>query len=73
MDIQQIREMRKRLGQSQWALAVRVGRSGTWLSLRESGYVEASLEELKALSAALRLVEAHPTDRRKERTDVCRG
>ena len=57
MDIQQIKDERKRLGQSQWALAVRIGRSGTWLSLRENGYVKSSPEELEALSAALRLIE----------------
>ena len=51
--IEEIKEKRQRKGLSQWALAIRVGRSGTWLSLRESGYVQTTEDELRALSAAL--------------------
>ena len=51
--IEEVKAERRRKGLSQWALAVRVGRSGTWLSLRESGYVQASREELAALRAAI--------------------
>ena len=51
--IEKIRSERQERGISQWALAVRVGRSGTWLSLRESGYVPASPEEIEALKSAL--------------------
>jgi transcriptional regulator with XRE-family HTH domain len=53
-NIERIRAERKRKGLSQWALAVRVGRSGTWLSLREAGYVRTSEKELKVLLAALK-------------------
>ena len=52
-NIEEIKAERQRKGLSQWALSVRVGRSGTWLSLRESGYVPTSPDELAALSAAL--------------------
>lgn len=44
---------RKQLGLSQWALASRINRSGTWLGLRENGYVDAKAEEIEALSNAL--------------------
>ena len=55
-NIQEVREKRRRLGIAQWPLAARVGRSGTWLSLRECGYVSTSVEELEALSEALQQV-----------------
>ena len=42
LNIEQIREERKRLRISQWRLAVCVNRSGPWLGLREIGYVEAN-------------------------------
>ena len=51
--IEEIKAERQRKGLSQWALAVRVGRPGTWLSLRESGYVRASREELAALRSTI--------------------
>ena len=54
MTIDEIREARKRLGLSQWGLAIKVNRSGPWLGLRELGYVKASPDELAALSQALK-------------------
>jgi predicted transcriptional regulator len=60
MKIEKIRDIRKRQGLSQWALAIRVNRSGPWLGLREAGYVEATQEELEALSAALSDGQSEP-------------
>jgi predicted transcriptional regulator len=53
LNIEQIRTKRKQLGLSQWALAVRVNRSGPWLGLREAGYVKPNQAELEALTRAL--------------------
>jgi predicted transcriptional regulator len=59
MGIKEIREKRKELGLSQWALAVRVNRTGPWLGLRESGFVKPSEDELEALEEALLKIECN--------------
>jgi predicted transcriptional regulator len=55
--IEDVKRERERLGLSQWALAIRVGRSGAWLSLRETGYMSTSKPELEALDKALQEAE----------------
>jgi predicted transcriptional regulator len=57
MDIDEIREKRRALKASQWRLASLVNRSGPWLGLRESGYVQPSEDELQALEEALLKIE----------------
>ena len=53
MKIDDIKRERKLKGVSQWALSTRLGRSGSWLSLRECHYMPASEDDLRALQAAL--------------------
>jgi predicted transcriptional regulator len=49
----EIKRLRKSLGVTQWGLAVKVGRSGTWVSLRERGFVIPTEKELAAMRFVL--------------------
>jgi predicted transcriptional regulator len=61
--MEKIKRLRKALGLTQWDMAFRVGRSQTWVSLRERGFVNPTRKELAAMSYVLE-------QRRREMQDI---